>query len=308
MAVNFKPTKPKKEKQVKAPKEPKAPRPSKKDNTVNLKISKPAKAPKTPKAERLVKVKREKPVKVKQESHVKIKQQRQPKGAQPLNTVNLKKNSGSGARKPKNVKSIIGISISLVVVIALISMLLVIVIGANKQGNEIGHISISSTPNKTTYYVGEEADYEGLKITVTRRNGKQTTVPISKCIITGFDNTEPAEKQTISVQYEGFIATFSITVKETPKPTSTLVGIYLEELPKIEYKADEWLDTSGGVIVREYKDGTTKRISLVNSYVYGWEAAQAAFEKGEKGPYTLTVKYKEGGILVETTYEITITE
>lgn len=306
MAIQYKPTKPKKEKPQKAPKEPKAPKPSKKDNTVKVKISKPARVPKAPKAERPVKVKQEKSVK--QESHVKIKQQRQPKGTQPLNTVNLKKNSGSGARKPKNVKSITGISISLVVVIALISVLLVIVIGANKQGNEIGHISISSTPNKTTYYVGEEADYEGLRITVTHRNGKQSTVPISECTITGFDNTAPAEKQTISVQYEGFIATFSITVRETPKPTSTLVGIYLEELPKTEYKADEWLDTTGGVIVREYKDGSIMRISLVNSYVFGWEAALQAFEAGEEGPYTLTVKYKEGGILVETTYEITITE
>jgi len=306
MAIQYKKTKQIKEKPEKIKKE--KPVKIKKDNSVKVRISKPAKAPKAPKAERPLKVKREKPVTVKQESHVKIKQQRQPKGAQPLNTVNLKKNSGSGALKPKNVKSIFGIAISLVVVIALISVLLVMVIGANKQGNEIGHISISSTPNKTTYYVGEEADYEGLKITVTHRNGKQTTVPISKCIITGFDNTEPAEKQTISVKYEGFVATFSITVKEAPKPTSTLARIYLEELPKTEYKADEWLDTNGGVIVREYKDGTIKRISLENSDVYGWETAQAAFEAGEEGPYTLTVKYKEGGILVETTYEITITE
>lgn len=306
MAVNFKPTKPKKEKPPKAPKEPKAAKPAKKDNSVKVKISKPTKAPKAPKAERPVKVKQEKPVK--QESHVKIKHQRQPKSAQPSNNVNLKKNGGTGARKPKNVKSIIGISISLIVVIALISVLLVIVIGANKRGNEISHILISSTPNKTVYYVGEEADYEGLHVTVIRRNGKQSTVPISECTITGFDNTAPAESQTISVRYEGFIAPFYITVKEAPKPTPVLVGIYLEELPKTEYKADEWLDTNGGVIVREYKDGSIMRISLVNSYVFGWEAALQAFEAGEEGPYTLTVKYKEGGILVETTYEITISE
>jgi hypothetical protein len=60
------------------------------------------------------------------------------------------------------------------------------------------------------------------------------------------------------------------------------------------------------MLVREYKDGTTKYITLVNSYVYGWTAAQEAFANGVEGPYTLTVKYKENGNLAETTYKITI--
>ncbi len=294
--IKEKPEKIKKEKPVKIKQEKSVK--IKKDNSVKVKISKPAKAPKAPKAER--------PLKVKQESHVKIKQQRQPKGAQPLNTVNLKKNSGLGARKPKSVKSIIRISIWLVPVIAVVSVLLVVIIGLNQQGKEISYISVSSTPNNMVFSVGEEADFEGLKITVTHRNGKQTTVPLSECTITGFDNTSPAENQIIRVEYEGYIATFSITVKEEPKPTPVLSRIYLEELPKTEYIVGEDLDTTGGVILREYKDGSTKIISLVNSYIYGWEEAQEAFANGVEGPYTLTVKYKENGNLAETTYKITI--
>ncbi len=294
MAIQYKNTKPKKEKPVKI----------KQEKPVKIKQEKPVKI----KQDKPVKIKQEKPVNIKKEKSVKIKQHKQSKDTKPLNTVNLKKNNNSNrsgnARKPKNIKAIIGISVALVLVLALVIVILTVVNNYKKQGNEISYILISSTPNDTDYFVGEEADYDGLIVKATRRNGEQFIVPISECKITGFDSSAPAEKQTISVQYEGFIVTFSITIKEMPKPTPVLMNIYFEKLPKTEYKVGEWLETSGGVFIREYKDGTTKRLNLVNSYIRGWEEAYAA----GPGTYTLTVVYVENGDLAETTYDITITE
>lgn len=80
-----------------------------------------------------------------------------------------------------------------------------------------------------------------------------------------------------------------------------LQSIYLETLPKTEYKVGESLDTTGGVLVRKYKDGSSAKISLINSYVYG-------FNTSTPGTYTLTVIYIENGLQAQTSYEIVVSE
>ena len=64
----------------------------------------------------------------------------------------------------------------------------------------------------------------------------------------------------------------------------------------------ERLDTTGGVILRKYDDGSMAKVNLVNGYVSGFSAINGP------GEYELTVKYKENGITVKTTYTITVTE
>ena len=193
----------------------------------------------------------------------------------------------------------------LTIILAIVIVITTIVVPTvNEYNDAINYVVISSTPNKTTYLIGEDANYEGLVVMVVKLNGERLFLDASDCEITGFDSSAAVEAQTISVKYNGFISQFNISVEEPPKPASVLTGIYLETLPKTEYAVGEWLDTTGGVIVREYMDGTTERIGLVNSYVYGWNAA---YEKGA-GTHTLTVKYKENGVIVSTTYQITITE
>ena len=98
---------------------------------------------------------------------------------------------------------------------------------------------------------------------------------------------------------------FTVKIKEAPKPTLLLVSIELESLPnKLIYKIGEWLDTSGGIIIRKYNDGSQSKIALINSYIYGYTKEMS----NTPGTYTLTVKYVEKGILAETTFEITIEE
>ena len=173
-----------------------------------------------------------------------------------------------------------------------------------ERANKVRTISLSSTPYVTEYFVGEELDCEGLLIVATKNNGQTFYVDISDCTISGFDSSIPKETQIVTVNYKGLKVTFSVKIKQTSAETPILVAIRLETLPKTQYKLGEWLDTSGGVIVREYKDGTTKNIGLVNSYVSGWIEA---YNSGV-GTYTLKVSYVESGILQETFYEITISE
>ena len=191
---------------------------------------------------------------------------------------------------------------ALVLVAAIVVIVLTVVLPAVKEhGEQIKNIIVSSTPDKTVYLVGEEVDYDGLRVLVTRNNGETFTVRAGKCEITGFDSKEAGTK-TITVDYQGFTTTFSISIEEPPKPTPVLMSISMETLPKTQYTADEWLDTTGGVILCKYADGSEYRLTLVNSYIFGWEDVTGP------GEYTLTVKYIENGILAETTYDITVTE
>ncbi len=285
MAMQYKPTKPKKEKTVKAPKAPKAEKAMKFNSTVQtVKSSKPAKAPKVPKPEKASKAfSIGRPGKVQTDKPMKVEKAKRPSIFSKLNP-----------------KLILGGALVLVAVIAVI-VLTVVLPAVKEHGEQIKHIIISSTPDKTIYLIGEKANYDGLRVQVTRNNGETFTVRAGKCQITGFDSSVAEENQTITVDYQGFTATFSIKVEQPPKPTPVLKGIKLMEMPKTAYKVGEWLDTNGGMLLREYVDGTTAEITLVNSYIFGWEDVNGP------GTYELTVKYKENGVTATTTYTITVT-
>ncbi len=288
MDMQYKPTKPKKEKPVnKTPKAPKAEKAMKFNSTVQtVKSSKPAKAPKAPKAPKPEKAKAisfGRPGKVQTEKPMKVER------------ANKKPNFLSKL----DPKVILGIVLGIVVVAAVI-VLTVVLPAIQEHGQQINNITVSTLPEKTIYLIGEEVNYDGMRVRVTRNNGETFTVRANKCELTGFDS-EAAGAKTITVEYQGFIATFSVNVQEPPKPTPVLKGIKLVEMPKTEYKTGEWLDTNGGVILCEYVDGSEYRVSLVNSYIFGWEDVKGP------GKYTLTVKYIENGIIAETTYDITVT-
>ena len=200
-------------------------------------------------------------------------------------------------------KKIILISSIIAVAAIIIAVAVAMILSSIKQGKEIRLISIASTPNDVNYYVGESADYTGLKVLVTQVNGDTYTVDASACTFTGFDTSKATEKQTVSVNYKNFIATFDITVEEFPTPKPKLVGISFKTYPtKLEYNAGERFSHTGGMLLREYSDGSTVELSLVPSYV------QESFEavRYTPGEHEITVTYREGSTKVTTTLPIKI--
>ena len=194
----------------------------------------------------------------------------------------------------------------LIILISIISTLIIVLAGILTAsiiiGNKYKKISVSSTPIKTEYYIGESADYSGLKIQITKRNGKFFFVDYTDkdLEISGFDSSK-AGKNTITVKYKGFTSKFIITIKET-ETVINLTEISLETLPKTDYKVGETLSTDGGVILCTYSDGSSTREELLPRYISG-------FNSSTSGTYTLTVKYNDGkGILKTTTYQITVSE
>ena len=301
MAVQLKKTKPKKEKLAKAPKAPKAEKPAKKDSAAKVKISKPAKGMKV---EEPQKVKVEKPQKVKVEKPKKVKVEKPARKSK--GTGGAKIASTTSSKKAKLKKIII-----LAVVVALVVALAGVLLYQRQQYNkQISHVLVSSSPEKLQYYVGDKPQYDGLKLQVVLNNGDSYFVEADECTFSGFDSSEAVDRQTITVSYQGFTCTYKVMIKDLPTPAKVLANIYLETLPKTEYKVNEWLNTKGGVLMVEYTDGTYMRHNLTNQdvYLFVTDVRNELYVTQQAGTYELEIRYREGGVTKTCTYTITVTE
>lgn len=209
-------------------------------------------------------------------------------------------------------KTLIILISSLALLVAIIVVVILLVVGGTKDGEvpaSTTSIFVSTPPTKLSYYVGESAEFDGLVIKARKSNGKSYDIVYSEETkghfnFLGFDSSKPYEEQKITVEYGGFSCYYFIKIVEIPKPAPVLSSISIDTMPKTEYKVGEWLDISGGMLMLHYTDGTSKRAIIMESYISGWDEA---FSEGV-GTYTLTVKYKEGGVFKSTTLEVTITE
>ena len=200
----------------------------------------------------------------------------------------------------KKVKIILIVLGAAAVLIA--AALTVFFVWRNIEGQKISGIQVSSYPEKVRYYVGDKADFEGLTVQVLRKNGEFYLVDGQECEITGFDSSEPVERQKILVRYEDFSCSFTVQIVALPTPVKTLSAVEVEILPKTEYKVGESLDTSGGVLKLIYTDGSVYRVDLLNRFVSGFSSQEP------NDALVLTVKYSENGVLVQTTYTVTVSE
>ena len=206
-----------------------------------------------------------------------------------------------------NKKTII-ITTLIIILIVAISVIFINSFRDNSITDNIDKIYVTNFP-KLQYYVGEKEDFKGLKIAIVKKNGSTKYVEYKEenkdqFTFYGFNSSEETEKQTITVKYGECSTVFYISIAELSKPAPVLTEIKIDVLPKTEYKLGEWLNTDGGIILKKYSDGTTSRTIIINQYIDGWDDVTS----GGVGTYTLTIKYKEGGVLKKTTYEITVTE
>lgn len=150
-------------------------------------------------------------------------------------------------------------------------------------------ISITATPNKTSYIAGEKLDTTGLKVVANYSDNTSSTV--TDYTVTGF-NSNTAGQQTITVTYQGKTATFPVTVR-----AKVLTDISVQSKPqKLEYvQGSGALDVTGGVVQLTYDVGGNQTIPMTKEMVSG-------FNNMIPGTQTLTVSH--GGFT--TTFTVTI--
>lgn len=169
-----------------------------------------------------------------------------------------------------------------VVLVAIAAVVAVMAINDSNNKKAIG-IEISTYPVRTEYYRYDNLDLTGLTVKL-RKNSAQydEMIDVSKVTVTGFDSSKAVEKQTVTLTYEGFTATFDVKIKELPTPKPAVVDIKLEmdegyEL-KTEYKVGEALDLSHMYLVVTYSDGTTARVYVTLDHVEGFDNRRVTTE------------------------------
>lgn len=213
--------------------------------------------------------------------------------------------------KKQNNKRIIIIAIIAVVVVLALVVGGIFLFSSSNNGEEpkpddIIGIEISSRPSLTEYFVGEQFKPEGARVQVmTHDHEKSYFVDHTALSFSGFDGSKLGE-QVITVTYKGFTTTFTVSVKELPPATPTLVSIRLSDNFVSTYTLDWWTEYGpvfdGVNLICTYSDGSEKSVPMSASYCLNINTNINSATTVE-----IPVQYIDGGIIAETTVEITVT-
>ena len=117
-----------------------------------------------------------------------------------------------------------------------------------KQGTDktLSSIAVTTNPTKTTYNVGEQADYAGLVVTATYSDGSTEVIALASLTITGFSSQE-AGTVTVTVTYNGKSATFTVTIIDSSDPLAEAKANAIAELEALvnglnraDYSDEAW--------------------------------------------------------------------
>jgi len=126
------------------------------------------------------------------------------------------------------------------------------------SGVLIDSISITEYPKKTTYYVNEEFDPDGLIVKADYNNGSSNYVfeySLNKPIMSATGT------KTVTINYLGKTASFDITVNPAPVGVS-LSSISVTQNPvKTSYYVNEAFNPAGLVVTANYSDGLTRHVT-----------------------------------------------
>jgi hypothetical protein len=153
-------------------------------------------------------------------------------------------------------------------------------------------IAVTNPPDKTIYYAGEELDLEGLEVTGTYSDDFTAVLPITIGNISGFDSSEVADDQVVTVTYAELTATFTVNIIE-----SQYKSIEVTNPPdKITYYVGEELDLTGLVVTGTLIDDSTVVLVITEVNISGFDSSEPAASQ------TITVTV-EG---INTTFEVMV--
>lgn len=132
-------------------------------------------------------------------------------------------------------------------------------------------IKISKKPSKLTYIEGGELVLDGLAVKAVYDNG--TTATVAEYSVSGYDPNKVG-KQTVTVTYNGFSATFEVTVKAKSLTAFTFAS-YPDQL---EYFCGESFNSAGMVLKISYNNGTVE-LTDKGFKISGYNANRAGTQK-----------------------------
>ena len=155
-------------------------------------------------------------------------------------------------------------------------------------------IAVTAQPDKTTYFIGEEFDPEGMVVTATFAD--DTTADVTEdCTFS--PETMAAGTQSVTITYVRAGVTKTATVAVAVR---TLDHIAVTTPPnKTAYKYGETFQPAGMVVTAYYTDDTSR---AVTGYTYSPTGAL------DMNNTTITISYSEGSVTEQTTQAITVSK
>ena len=150
-------------------------------------------------------------------------------------------------------------------------------------------ISVTTSPVKTQYYVGDVFSPNGMIVAATYTDG--TVKAVSNYTYNAASLTKDDTVVLISYTEDGKEFTANVPVTVTAKYT----GISVTSPNKVKYYAGEKFDPTGMVVTANYNDGTTK---TVTGYTYPTIALTT-------GTSSVVITYTENGLIYTATVSIT---
>ncbi|NLC51455.1 MAG: hypothetical protein GX764_04010, partial [Firmicutes bacterium] len=87
-------------------------------------------------------------------------------------------------------------------------------------------IILVAEPYKTTYFIGEELELDGLVVCKVFSDGREEEVAVEDLTITGFNSEKAAEEQIITIDYHGFKTHFTVSIVEKEESPGILTRIF----------------------------------------------------------------------------------
>lgn len=206
----------------------------------------------------------------------------------------------------RRTRLIIIIAAAILAIAAIVAVVMIVNNAKNEQEEqdafnrkEIGMI-VSIPPKKTIYAVGDEFDPIGISLQIKTNLQDHTYFvdDISKMQFIGFDSSEPADAQRITVVYGGWSAIFTVKIVEPAVAAPTLLGFEVCGLPT-EYTLEMWnrygADYGSTYLLLKWSDGSTSRV---------WLDPEWATERiwmDAPGKTTITYEYLGKSVKVEFT-------
>lgn len=152
-------------------------------------------------------------------------------------------------------------------------------------------IELRTKPTKLVYAYGEKLNTAGLSLLVKYVNG--TTECVSEGIgINGYNSTSPGN-QRITVSYEGYTTSFSVTVLKRQADL-----IFISKPSKMYYAMGGKLDLSGMSVARKV-DGVYIPVAVEECQITG-------FNSGVVGNVKVSVKYETQDTIYSNVFTVTV--
>ncbi|MBP5173451.1 MAG: bacterial Ig-like domain-containing protein [Clostridia bacterium] len=159
-------------------------------------------------------------------------------------------------------------------------------------------IEVSSPPNKTRYFVGDDLVISGAKLRIDYSDGGSDTVDIKNEWCSGFDSYTAGSK-TVSVKYPDWDDPASFTV-EVVYPSVSYIKIKTNPR-KLTYYTGQVLDPAGISVMATYENGYTEDVSSEVTYSPTEFTSAADSRK-------ITVTYKTDKKVFTATFSVKVVE